>query len=63
MVFIANGIQATIPVGFAPLNNNSTWISIPNVVVGGDDILNMEFGCTVAWVRSGYNLIELTKIS
>lgn len=29
--------------------------------VGGDGILNMEFGCTVTWVRSGYNLIELTK--
>lgn len=62
LTYEANGVKVNPPTGFNPINNNDQFIVIDNVVVGSDGILDIYMGNTQAWVRSGWNAIEIEKV-
>lgn len=62
LTYEANGVKVNPPSGFNPVNNNDQLIDVENVVVGSDGILDIYMGNTQAWVRSGWNAIEIEKV-
>lgn len=63
ITYDANGIISNPPSGFNATNNNSQFVTIENVVVSPDRILDIYMGNTQAWVRASWNAIEIEKIS
>lgn len=62
LTYEANGVKVNPPAGFNPVNNNNQLIVIDNVLVGSDGILDISMGNTQAWVRSGWNALEIEKV-
>lgn len=63
ITYEANGVIANPDSGFNPTNNNSQFIEIDNVTIGDDGVLDIYMGNAQAWVRSGWNAIEIEKTS
>lgn len=63
ITFDCNGVIKSLPSDYPYFNNNLTFFEINDVSVGSDGILDLKFGSTAAYVRAGFNLIEIEKIS